>query len=65
MEKFNKKVRVIDTNGLDKDTIKLIEPIMTYTSDYEDNETLFVVLHNSKGDTIRIFPERIELINNN
>ncbi len=57
-----KNVKVIDTNGLDEETISMIEPIMLYSSDYEENETTFVVLHNSKGDTIRIFPERIELI---
>jgi hypothetical protein len=57
-----KNVKVIDTNGLDEETISMIEPTMLYSSDYEENETTFVVLHNSKGDTIRIFPERIELI---
>lgn len=58
-----KIVKVVDTNGLDEQTISMIEPTMLYTSDYEDNETRFVVLKNSKGETIRIFPERIEQIN--
>jgi hypothetical protein len=57
-----KNVKVINTDGLEAETISMIEPIMLYSSDYEENETTFVVLHNSKGDTIRIFPERIELI---
>jgi hypothetical protein len=57
-----KNVKVINTDGLEAETISIIEPIMLYSGDYEENETTFVVLHNSKGDTIRIFPERIELI---
>jgi hypothetical protein len=58
---FNKVVKVIDTNGLDENTIKLIEPTMFYSQNYVENETTFAVLHNSKGDIIRIFPERIEI----
>ena len=58
-----KKVKVINTDGLDAKTISMIEPTMLYSADYEENETTFVVLHNSKGDTIRIFPERIQPIN--
>jgi hypothetical protein len=57
-----KNVKVINTDGLEAETISMIEPIMLYSGDYEENETTFVVLHNSKGDTIRIFPERIEPI---
>lgn len=57
------KVEVIDTNGLSNETIKMIEPIMIYTNDYIENETLFVELHNSKNEIIRIFPERIKVIN--
>lgn len=60
MKKFNKKVKVINTNGLSEDVIKMIDPIMIYTNDYIENETLFVELHNSKNEVIRIFPERIE-----
>lgn len=59
MEKFSKKVKVIDTDGLDEETIGMIEPIMTYTNDYEESGSLFVELRNSKGDVIRVFPERI------
>jgi len=59
MENFNKKVKVIDTDGLDEKTISMIEPIMIYTNDYEESESLFVVLHNSKNEVMRIFPERI------
>ena len=57
-----KKVKVIDLSGLSEHTISMIEDTMYYTNDYYENDTLFVVLHNSKGDIIRIFPERIEEI---
>ena len=64
MGKFNKKVEVIDTYGLSEEVISMIEPIMIYTNDYEENETMFVELHNSKNQIIRIFPERIAQLNN-
>lgn len=57
-----KLVRVIDTWGLDEDTISKIEEVMMYTNDYIENDTLFVELHNSKNEVIRIFPERIQEI---
>jgi hypothetical protein len=57
-----KKVKVIDTVGLDKITISHIEEVMIYTNDYYENDTLFVELQNSKGKVIRIFPERIKEI---
>jgi hypothetical protein len=61
---MKKTVKVIDTNGLDEATIAMIEPIMIYTRDCYENETTFVELHNSKGETIRIFPERIKEVTN-
>lgn len=58
-----KKVEVIDTIGLDEETISKIESIMFYEKDfYADDGVMFVELHNSKGDIIRIFPERIRII---
>jgi tetrahydromethanopterin S-methyltransferase subunit A len=57
-----KKVKVIDVNGLDEITISKIEEVMLYTKDYYENETLFVELHNSKEEVIRIFPERIQIL---
>ena len=57
-----KKVKVIDKDGLDKTTISKIEEVMIYINDYYENDTLFVELHNSKGEVIRIFPERIQYI---
>jgi hypothetical protein len=60
-----KKVRVISTSGLKIDTINKIEPIMIYRKDYfadefDGTDTRFVELENSRGDIIRILPERIE-----
>lgn len=59
---MGEKVKVIDIDGLDEKTISQIEDVMIYTNDYYENETLFVELHNSKEEIIRIFPERIEKI---
>jgi len=59
---MEKNVKVIDTYGLDETTISQIEEVMIYTNDYYENDTLFVELHNSKGEIIRIFPERIQEI---
>ena len=57
-----KNVKVINIDGLDEITIAKIEETMIYTNDYYEDDTLFVELHNSKGEIIRIFPERIQEI---
>jgi len=54
------KVQVINTDGLDKKTIEKIENTMTFNREWEENDTLFVELQNSKGEIIRVFPERIK-----
>jgi len=56
-------VEVIDTEGLDEKTIQIIEKPMKFNKYYEENDTLFVELENSKGQIIRIFPERIKDLN--
>ena len=53
------KVEVISTNGLPKKTIDKIESPMKFNQWWNENETTFVELQNSKGEIIRIFPERI------
>lgn len=56
-----KIVKVIDTSGLSIDTISKIEKTMLYVKDcFADDGVKFAELHNSQGDIIRIFPERIE-----
>ena len=53
------KVEVISTEGLDKKTIEKIESPMTFNQWWFENETTFVEIQNSKGEIIRVFPERI------
>jgi len=54
------KVKVTDAQGLDKKTIDKIESNMQFNRWHYENDTKFAELENSRGDIIRIFPERIE-----
>ncbi|QDP56271.1 MAG: hypothetical protein GOVbin3009_38 [Prokaryotic dsDNA virus sp.] len=54
------KVKVINTEGLDKETIDKIESHMQFNRWYYEYDTEFAELENTRGDIIRIFPERIE-----
>jgi hypothetical protein len=54
------KVEVVNVEGLDNETISKIENPMKFNQWWYENETTFVELENSKGDIIRIFPERIK-----
>ena len=56
------KVKVINTDSLDKETIDKIENPMKFNRWYYENDTKFAEIENSKGDIIRIFPERIKPI---
>jgi len=58
------KVNVIDTEGLDKQTISTIENPMKFNRWHYENDTKFAEIQNSKGGIVRIFPERIEEFNN-
>ena len=53
------QVEVINTDGLDQETIDKIEKPMIFNQWWEENDTTFVELENSKGEIIRVFPERI------
>lgn len=57
------KVKVINTDGLDKETIDKIESHMQFNRWYYEYDTEFAELENTRGDIIRIFPERIEFQN--
>jgi len=62
-----KNVKVIDTRGLKEKVIMQIDPVMIYKKDYyadelDGTDTRFVELENSRGDIIRILPERIQVI---
>lgn len=61
----NVRVKVINTDGLDNETISKIEPTMTFANNYYEDNTLFFELRNSKEEIIRIFPERVEEIKGN
>lgn len=54
------KVKVINTDDLDKETIDTIENSMKFNCWYYENDTKFAEIENSKGGIIRIFSERIE-----
>jgi|TARA_R100000482_G_C4984171_1_gene84630 hypothetical protein len=56
------KIKVINTDTLSKDVIQKIETPMVFTRWWEENKTMFCELKNSKGEIIRIFPERIKPI---
>ena len=60
LEDLVEGVEVINTEGLDEDTIKIIEKPMKFNRYWHENDTMFVELENSKGQIIRIFPERIK-----
>ena len=46
----NTKVKVINIEGLDNNTIELIETTMNFNKYYEEDETIFVELENSKRE---------------
>lgn len=55
-----KKVIVKDLDGLDEETISKIETPMTYLGEWEQDNSVFADLRNSKDEPIRIFHERLE-----
>jgi hypothetical protein len=59
------RIKVINTDSLPKNIIDKIETTMIFTKWWEQNDTMFCQLENSKGDIIRIFPERIKPIDLN
>ena len=58
--KFKDKVIVTNLIGLDTDTINKIEVPMIHLGSWYENDTTFADLRNSKGESIRIFYERLE-----
>jgi len=54
------KTQVINTDGLSKEVIQKIETPMKFIRWWEENDTMFCELKNTKGGIIRIFPERIK-----
>ena len=62
--KYKTKVIVINTIGLDSDTVNKIETPMTHLGEWEQDGSIFADLRNSKNEVIRIFYDRLENYNN-
>ena len=54
------RVEVINTDGLKESDKNKIEATMKFTRWWEENDTMFCELKNSKDEIIRIFPERVK-----
>ncbi len=54
------RVEVINTDGLRESDKNKIEATMKFTRWWEENDTMFCELKNSKDEIIRIFPERVK-----
>ena len=59
--KFTKPIRVIvlNTSGLSAETISKLESGVLYVGNWEEDESFFVELQNTRKEIVRIFPERI------
>ena len=56
------KVKILNTDGLDDKTKKILSKECYFIKEYLENETLFFEIKNSDNETVRIFPERVKLI---
>ena len=56
---MNKKVIVIDTHGLSKEVVNMIDKPMFYLGNYKESNDIFADLRNSKGQIVRIFHYRL------
>lgn len=56
------KVKILNTDGLDKKTKIILSKECYFIREYIENETLFFEIKNSDNETVRIFPERVKLI---
>lgn len=59
---MKREIKIINTDGLDKDTKDILSKKCYYIKDYIENDTLFFEVKNIEGGIVRIFPERIEFI---
>jgi len=59
-----KKVKVLNTDGLDKKTKQILSKECYFIKEYIENETLFYEIKNIENKIVRIFPERIQIKNN-
>ena len=56
------KVKILNTDGLDDKTKKILDKECYFIKEYIENETLFLEIKSIDNETVRIFPERIKLI---
>jgi len=59
-----KKVKVLNTDGLDNKTKEILSKECYFIKEYIENETLFYEIKNIENKLVRIFPERIQIKNN-
>tara|TARA_R110001599_G_scaffold52228_2_gene146035 strand:+ start:408 stop:593 length:186 start_codon:yes stop_codon:yes gene_type:complete len=55
------KVKVLNTEGLDENTKRILSKECYFIKEYIENETLFVEIKNIDNEIVRIFPERIKI----
>ena len=58
------KVKVLNNKGLDKNTKRILSKECFFIKEYIQNETLFFEIKNIDNEIVRIFPERVKIINN-
>ena len=58
------KVKVLNNKGLDKNTKRILSKECFFIKEYIQNETLFFEIKNIDNEIVRIFPERVQIINN-
>ena len=58
------KVKVLNNKGLDKNTKRILSKECYFIKEYIQNETLFFEIKNIDNEIVRIFPERVKIINN-
>lgn len=56
-----KKVKVLNTDGLDNETKQILSKECYFIKEYIENNTLFYEIKNIENKTVRIFPERIKI----
>ena len=61
---MKRKVKILNTKGLDDKTKIILSKKCYFIKEYIENETLFFEIKNIENEIVRIFPERVQIINN-
>ena len=59
---MKREIKIINKDGLDKDTKDILSKKCYHVGNYIENDTLFVEVRNIEGGLVRIFSERIEYV---